>query len=105
MKYTQTVQSMAFCFHFVLDFTFSNFCLSDCDAGYIKNEQSGECEDIDECESGDATCDMSSQVCYNTLGECFGHFTLDLIHLKIFVFRFHRQLQMFGHYTVTISVF
>ncbi|KAJ6646501.1 Fibulin-1 [Pseudolycoriella hygida] len=40
----------------------------DCDAGYIKNEQSGECEDIDECESGDATCDMSSQVCYNTLG-------------------------------------
>lgn len=46
-----------------------DFCYSDCDAGYIKNEQSGVCEDIDECESGDATCDMSTQVCYNTLGK------------------------------------
>lgn len=54
------------------------FCWSDCDAGYIKNEQSGECEDIDECESGDATCDMSSQVCYNTLGNdgCVKRFNL-----------------------------
>lgn len=41
---------------------------SDCPSGYAKNEQNGQCDDIDECESTDVTCDMETQVCHNVPG-------------------------------------
>lgn len=44
------------------------FSSSDCPSGHTKNEQSGECEDIDECEGTDVPCNMENQVCYNTPG-------------------------------------
>lgn len=40
----------------------------ECPLGYTKNEQTGECDDIDECEGTDVTCNMDTQVCYNTKG-------------------------------------
>lgn len=41
---------------------------SDCDTGYKKNYETGECEDLDECATVDVTCNIDTQVCYNTLG-------------------------------------
>lgn len=49
------------------DFYYSSFC-RDCSAGYVKNEQSGQCDDIDECEGSDVKCNMETQVCYNLPG-------------------------------------
>lgn len=34
----------------------------------MKNDQTGKCEDIDECEGTDVTCNMETQACYNTPG-------------------------------------
>lgn len=41
---------------------------SECPSGLSKNENTGECEDIDECEGTDVTCDMETQVCHNVVG-------------------------------------
>lgn len=41
---------------------------SDCLTGYSKNDSTGECDDIDECEDGEVTCNIETQVCYNTIG-------------------------------------
>lgn len=41
---------------------------SDCSAGYSKNDSTGECDDIDECEDGEVTCNIETQVCFNTIG-------------------------------------
>lgn len=43
------------------------FYLDRCAAGYEKTE-SGDCEDINECDTGDATCDANNQACLNTRG-------------------------------------
>lgn len=40
----------------------------ECPEGFTKNEHSGRCEDIDECESTEVTCNIDTQVCYNTEG-------------------------------------
>lgn len=41
----------------------------DCPTGYSKNEETGKCEDIDECEERiDVTCNIDTQVCLNTPG-------------------------------------
>lgn len=40
----------------------------ECSSGYAKNEQTGECDDIDECEGTDVSCNMETQVCYNLPG-------------------------------------
>lgn len=41
--------------------------------GYAFNVSKGKCEDIDECETGDATCTINKQACINTIGsfQCF----------------------------------
>lgn len=44
------------------------FLLSNCSAGFLRNDNTGECEDIDECEGSDITCDFETQVCSNTPG-------------------------------------
>lgn len=46
---------------------------SECESGYAKNKDN-ECEDIDECETGDATCDLKTEVCFNKPGsyKCLG---------------------------------
>lgn len=41
---------------------------SDCQLGFARNDSSGICEDIDECEDGDVTCNIETQVCFNTPG-------------------------------------
>ncbi|XP_062564121.1 fibulin-2 isoform X2 [Armigeres subalbatus] len=41
---------------------------SDCRRGYEKDQRTGECVDVDECETGEATCDSSNQVCMNVEG-------------------------------------
>lgn len=48
-----------------------NICFAfsgECPLGHVKNEQTGECDDIDECESSDVSCNIETQVCYNTKG-------------------------------------
>lgn len=40
---------------------------SECESGYFKNKENI-CEDIDECETGDATCDLKTEVCFNKPG-------------------------------------
>lgn len=40
----------------------------ECPNGYTKNEQTGKCDDIDECEGADVSCNIETQVCYNTPG-------------------------------------
>lgn len=42
--------------------------LRDCPTGHTLNAERGECEDINECESDEATCDIDTQVCFNTVG-------------------------------------
>lgn len=39
-----------------------------CASGYLLNENTGECEDIDECEGSDIICDLNTQVCVNSKG-------------------------------------
>lgn len=39
----------------------------ECEIGYVKNKENM-CEDIDECETGDATCDLKTEVCFNKPG-------------------------------------
>lgn len=39
-----------------------------CLKGYKKNVGTGACEDIDECDTGDANCHKENQACLNTLG-------------------------------------
>lgn len=43
------------------------------------NKQTKECEDINECDTGDANCDISNQACVNTLGsfKCYDIITSD----------------------------
>ncbi|XP_065089708.1 fibulin-1 isoform X2 [Ochlerotatus camptorhynchus] len=41
---------------------------SDCRLGYEKDQRTGECVDVDECEMGEATCDANNQVCMNLEG-------------------------------------
>lgn len=50
-----------------LDFHYSSV-YRDCSSGYVKNEQTGQCDDIDECEGSDVKCNMETQVCYNLPG-------------------------------------
>lgn len=42
--------------------------LSDCRIGYEKDQRTGECVDVDECETGEAVCDAQLQVCMNVEG-------------------------------------
>ncbi|XP_055536321.1 fibrillin-1 isoform X1 [Wyeomyia smithii] len=42
---------------------------SDCRQGYEKDQRTGECVDVDECETGEAVCDMERQVCMNIEGD------------------------------------
>lgn len=52
-------------------YTFSTTTLSQtsyCPAGHVLNAGRGECEDINECESDEVTCDIDTQVCFNTAG-------------------------------------
>lgn len=65
--------SLHFCVIFncrsvTLEMLFFPLFYRDCSAGYVKNDQTGECDDIDECEGTDVTCKMDTQVCYNTPG-------------------------------------
>lgn len=64
-KFNQDVQRIG-------NFNLKKWLFRDCPSGYIKNEQTGKCEDIDECEGTDATCNIETQVCHNTPGsyEC-----------------------------------
>lgn len=39
----------------------------ECETGYMKNEENI-CEDIDECETGEANCDLKTDVCFNNPG-------------------------------------
>lgn len=41
---------------------------SDCPAGYAMDPHLKKCLDVDECDTGDADCDMESQVCRNEAG-------------------------------------
>ncbi|XP_021709534.1 fibulin-2 isoform X2 [Aedes aegypti] len=41
---------------------------SDCRLGFEKDQRTGECVDVDECETGEATCDINNQVCMNLEG-------------------------------------
>lgn len=52
---------------FVFFFSFFVIC-RECSSGYTRNEQTGECDDIDECEGTDVSCNMETQVCYNLPG-------------------------------------
>lgn len=46
-----------------------NAFFRDCPTGFTKNEDTGKCEDIDECEERtDVTCNIDTQVCLNTPG-------------------------------------
>ncbi|VDK54743.1 unnamed protein product, partial [Anisakis simplex] len=40
----------------------------ECDANYRYNNQTGQCEDIDECEENRHSCDPSTSICINTDG-------------------------------------
>lgn len=40
----------------------------ECPTGHAKNEQTGNCDDINECEGPDVTCNLDTQVCYNVPG-------------------------------------
>lgn len=42
--------------------------LSRCAVGYAKNPETYECDDVNECDTGDANCDINSQACLNTIG-------------------------------------
>lgn len=54
---------------FSLDFNINFRIFRDCPAGFNKNEETGTCDDIDECEERtDITCNMETQVCLNTPG-------------------------------------
>lgn len=51
------------------DTTSKRFCLFvRCAAGYTKNIETKECQDINECDTGEANCDINNQACYNTIG-------------------------------------
>lgn len=49
------------------NFKFEILC-RDCPSGHTKNEQTGQCDDIDECEGTDVSCNLDTQVCYNVPG-------------------------------------
>lgn len=57
---------------------FFPFIYRDCPSGYTKDERTGGCDDIDECEGTDVTCNLETQVCYNTIGS---YKCLDIIPL------------------------
>lgn len=46
----------------------TNWFFRDCPTGYTKNELSGQCDDIDECEGTDVNCNLDTQVCHNVPG-------------------------------------
>lgn len=39
-----------------------------CASGYAKSSDSDECEDINECDTGEANCHATNQACLNTIG-------------------------------------
>jgi hypothetical protein len=39
-----------------------------CAVGYAKNLDTNECDDINECDTGEAQCDTNNQACLNTIG-------------------------------------
>lgn len=39
-----------------------------CRIGFEKDQRTGECVDVDECETGEAACDAQLQVCMNVEG-------------------------------------
>jgi hypothetical protein len=39
-----------------------------CANGYTKNSETDECDDINECDTGEANCDGNNQACLNTIG-------------------------------------
>uniref|UniRef100_A0A182JMQ3 EGF-like domain-containing protein n=1 Tax=Anopheles atroparvus TaxID=41427 RepID=A0A182JMQ3_ANOAO len=39
-----------------------------CEKGFQKNARTNECEDVDECETGEASCDAARQICRNSRG-------------------------------------
>lgn len=39
-----------------------------CETGYKRNVDTGDCDDIDECDTGAAKCHIGNQACLNTLG-------------------------------------
>ncbi|XP_055595503.1 fibulin-1 isoform X2 [Uranotaenia lowii] len=41
---------------------------ADCRRGFEKDQRTGECVDVDECETGEATCNAMTQVCMNLEG-------------------------------------
>lgn len=45
-----------------------SFLITRCTAGYTFNESKMKCEDIDECDTGEANCDIANQACLNTIG-------------------------------------
>lgn len=42
--------------------------LNRCVIGYTKSIDTNECEDINECDTGEANCDSTNQACLNTVG-------------------------------------
>lgn len=56
------------------DHTSKHSCLSiRCAVGYTKSIDTKDCEDINECDTGEANCDINNQACVNTIGsyKCF----------------------------------
>lgn len=43
-------------------------CSVRCAAGYTKSIDTKECEDINECDTGEANCDINNQACLNSIG-------------------------------------
>uniref|UniRef100_A0A182P2M6 EGF-like domain-containing protein n=1 Tax=Anopheles epiroticus TaxID=199890 RepID=A0A182P2M6_9DIPT len=39
-----------------------------CDTGFQYNKRTEECVDVNECATGEATCNLASQICRNTVG-------------------------------------
>lgn len=39
-----------------------------CAQGYMKDLLTGSCIDVDECETGDADCNVDTQICRNEIG-------------------------------------
>jgi Calcium-binding EGF domain len=55
----------------ILDTNFILFLIfnsSNCPEGYEFNALKQKCEDINECETGAATCDPNNQACFNLMG-------------------------------------
>lgn len=54
---------LAICYRIVSFFFIALFLCSECPTGFAKNEMSTVCEDINECEGSDVTCNIETQVC------------------------------------------